>query len=465
VSEATITRDGEGRGGDAAAGPPRTRVIFAGDAGDPALVSSSHTLDAIAEVRFHRGTRGAERRGDVLTLSFPDARMSSEHGRWLRRGARWLIDDPGSKNGTYVDGELVRTTVLHDGAVVELGHSFFVFRDAPVARMPAELVGDVAAGRFAAPAGLVTFSPALAELYNSLARLAATSLSLLVTGETGTGKEVVSRAIHALSERSGAFVAVNCGALPVTLIEAELFGHRRGAFSGAASSRVGLVRSSDGGTLFLDEIGELPAAAQSALLRVLQEREVLPLGEDHPLPVDLRVIAATLRDLDGAVADGRFRPDLYARIAGRAVTLPPLRERREDLGLLIAAMLAKHRPVRLAPAALRALLCHNWPRNVRELDQAIATAIALAPGDIIEVEHLPVELQAGAAASAAGRAAGDAAPPHDDDNHELRAQLHELLARHDGNVVAVAKALGKERAQIYRWVRRFAIDLEAFRRA
>jgi DNA-binding NtrC family response regulator len=286
---------------------------------------------------------------------------------------------------------------------------------------------------------------------------------MLLVGETGTGKEVAARAIHARSGRKGELVAINCGALPATLMEAELFGHSRGAFSGAVTARLGLVRSADKGTLFLDEIGELAPTAQAALLRVLQEREVLPVGEDRPVVVDLRLVAATQRDLNAAVREGRFRPDLYARLAGHVVSLPALRDRREDIGLLIEDIRANHRPIRFAPAALRVLLRYDWPLNIRELEQAISTAIALAPGDVVKPEHLPAVVRSGRTRGAAEL------PPAvglelDDDDHSLRATLTDLLSRHEGNVVAVAKALGKERSQIYKWVKRVGIDLAAFRR-
>jgi len=188
---------------------------------------------------------------------------------------------------------------------------------------------------------MATFSPGLAYAFGTLARLSARPISILLRGETGTGKEVIASAIHELSRRRGDFIAVNCGALPATLLESELFGHQRGAFSGATADRRGLVRSADGGTLFLDEIGELPIGSQAAFLRVLQEHEVVPVGHDRPIAVDLRVIAATLRDLSGAIDAGRFRSDLYARIAGHVVELPALRERREDLGLVIPALCAR----------------------------------------------------------------------------------------------------------------------------
>jgi sigma-54 dependent transcriptional regulator, acetoin dehydrogenase operon transcriptional activator AcoR len=509
VETSTITGDGLG---DAvgSSGQRHARLVFLADADDPGQPSSVHALDQIDEVRFRRGARAVERRAAVLSLSFPDARMSSEHGRLVRSEARWVLDDPASKNGAIVDGVLARRASLGDGAVIELGHSFFLFRQSVIAALPGHLAGDLAAAGLPAwPPGMATFSPELAHAYEALARVAAGTVSVVLLGETGTGKEVIARAVHALSQRRGELVAVNCGALPAALIEAELFGHRRGAFSGAVAERAGLIRSADRGTLFLDEIGELPRPSQAAFLRVLQEREVLPVGDDRPVAVDLRLVTATLRDLDAAVAAGTFRADLRERIAGHTVVLPPLRARREDLGLLIAALRARITgggALQLAPAALRALVRHDWPGNIRELETVLATACAVAPRGVVELEHLPPSVRGArprgrpttappprvddGGRDGGGRDGGDrddharddddrdddardddARDDHarddddlDDDDRALRDKLVALFTEHGGNVVAVAQALGKRRTQIYKWVRRLGIDLSAFRR-
>jgi DNA-binding NtrC family response regulator len=473
MTETTLTRDSEELDGNAAGRRLHSCVIFIGHLDRPDEVPSAHALDDLDEVRFHRGARRVERRGGVLELAFPDERMSNPHGRWVLRGAQWIAEDLGSKNGTIVDGGLAASAALHDGAVVELGHSFFLFRRSFVEAIPPHLAADVDANHLPAwPPGLRTFAPDLARAFEGLVRIAGSSESVLLVGETGTGKEIAARAVHELSARRGDLVAVNCGALPATLVEAELFGHRRNAFTGATTTRLGLVRSADRGTLFLDEIGELAPTAQAALLRVLQEREVLPLGEDRPVAVDLRLIAATLRDLEADMHGNRFRRDLYARLAGHVVSLPALRDRREDLGLLISKMRAEHRPVRLAPAALRALLRHDWPYNIRELEQALSTAISLAPGDTVKLEHLPAAVRGGrtrAVTEPPPRPPPAPAPERalalDDEDRALRARLLELISRHEGNVSAVAEATGKKRSQIYKWVKRLGIDLAAFRRS
>jgi transcriptional regulator with PAS, ATPase and Fis domain len=302
---------------------------------------------------------------------------------------------------------------------------------------------------------LVTIEPHLARRAVALGRVARSNAPVLLLGETGTGKEVLARAIHRLSGRRGTFVAVNCGALPATLVEAQLFGHVRGAFSGAAGDAPGLLRSADGGTLLFDEIGDLPGPAQAALLRVLQENEVVPLGATRPIPIDLRIVAATHRPLGELVARGEFRSDLFARLAGLTFLLPPLRERREDIGALVAAFASKM-PIRLTPEAGRAILLYDWPLNVRELHRALEVAVALSDGEVIDVAHLPP-----AVAACASRPI----PRPEEVSGEglLQEKLTLAFARHGGNVSAVAREFGKGRMQVQRWMRRFGIDPRSFR--
>jgi transcriptional regulator with PAS, ATPase and Fis domain len=285
---------------------------------------------------------------------------------------------------------------------------------------------------------------------------------VLIEGETGTGKEVIARAVHEQSERKGDFVAINCGALPRDLVEGELFGFRRGAFSGAPEDRPGLLRSADRGTLFLDEIGDLPAPSQAALLRVLQEREVRPVGATRPIPIDLRVVAATHRPLERMVEAGTFRADLFARLAGYRVELPPLAMRREDLGVITGTILRELAPERaanleLAPRAARALLYYPWPGNVRELEKCLESALVLVgEGTRIELEHLPLAVQAAITETGAGRRTAEA-------NAE-REKLVAMMREHKGNVAAVARTMGKARMQIQRWLKRYDIDAESFRK-
>jgi DNA-binding NtrC family response regulator len=435
------------------------QLILALSCDQPMTAPSRHVLDDVDEVTFGRGDRACARAGRRLDLRIPDPRMSSDHGRLVRDAAGWTLDDPDSKNGSVMNGAMMRRCVLADGDLIELGHTCCLFRVAAATGGPSDLAADDVRAPFA---GLETFSYALEQVFLRFARIAATDVPVLLQGATGTGKEVVARALHQLSGRHGPFVAINCGALPEALIEGELFGARRGAFSGAVADRTGLVRSANGGTLFLDEIGELRAASQTSLLRVLQEREVLPLGDTRPVPVDVRFCAASHCRLDDMVESGGFRRDLYARLHGHVVELPRLRDRREDLGLLVRALLrrlAGGDRARITPVAARLLFRHDWPNNVRELEQALAAAIAIAQDRPIGASDLPDAIRR----AVAQNAAVPAAPPAITDE-ALRERLITLLASHAGNVAAVARELGKERIQIHRWARRLGIDLDAYRR-
>jgi DNA-binding NtrC family response regulator len=444
----TLTRDSDDRHGPRDDRVPQLFVLIECDR--PSAGSSRHVLAGLREVRLGRtGEREVRRAEGTLTLGIPDARMSAPHARLVQQDGRWYAEDAGSKNGLIVDQERRSRIVLADGAVLELGHTLLLFREAP--DVDGEPV-DRDAGR--PGPRLRTFLAPLARAFDDLAAVVRTPAPVLIQGETGTGKEIVARAAHELSQRSGPFVAVNCGALPETLIESELFGHRRGAFSGADQDRPGLVRSADRGTLFLDEIADLALPSQAALLRVLQEREVTPVGSAQPVAVDVRIVAATHHDLAQRVAQDRFRRDLYARLASYTVALPPLRQRREDLGLLLQALLVDHPDVRLSCAAVNALLEYDWPLNVRELASALTVATALARGGPIKLAHLPAPVRGGEPESTDRLAPEDA---------QLRDQLVALLTAHAGNVSAVARATGKARAQIHRWLRRFGLEPESYR--
>jgi DNA-binding NtrC family response regulator len=404
--------------------------------------------------------RREEHGATVVRIGIPDPRMSSNHARLQSVLGRWILKDAGSKNGTLLDGNRVLEAPLPDRGIVELGHSFLLFRESIAADAP-DLVD---AKDLRTPAdGFATLSPTLAADLDQLVLVARSRVPILVRGETGTGKELIATAIHRVSERTGPFVAVNCGAIAENLIASELFGYRKGAFSGAAEDRPGLVRSSDKGTLFLDEVGDLPLAAQAALLRVLQEREVLAVGATHSVKVDLRVVAASHHDLEALVAQERFRADLLARLSGFNLTLPRLRDRREDLGLLIGAVLRKYgaEEVTFTPEAARALLLYAWPLNVRELEQCLSRALALAREGRIGVAHLPPAVRG--ALQEVGAPAAPPTPPAgaERSRHD---QLVALLREHDGNVTAVARAMRKRRTQVQRWLRALGIDAISFRR-
>ena len=245
-------------------------------------------------------------------------------------------------------------------------------------------------------AQLLGRSRAMQKVFELVGKISSTRTSVLITGESGTGKELVARALHTEGSRAGgAFVAVNCGAIPDELMESELFGHVKGAFTGAHADRPGLFREADGGTLFLDEIGELSLGLQVKLLRALQEKKVKPVGGSHEIEVDVRVVAATNRELEEEVARGAFRQDLYYRLNVIEVRLPPLRQRREDVSLLVEHFLRRfgkdhHKTLTgLSPAAMKRLEDYDFPGNVRELENIIERSVALAPGPVIDLDDLP----------------------------------------------------------------------------
>jgi len=307
----------------------------------------------------------------------------------------------------------------------------------------------------------MTLLPPLADALDGLARIARTQVSILLLGETGTGKELLAAGAHALSSRPGPLVAVNCGGLAPALLESQMFGHLKGAFTGAHRDNPGLIRSADGGTLFLDEIGDLPLPAQAALLRALQEREVVPVGGTRPVTVDLRVVSATHRPLDELCLRGEFRSDLLARLSGYRFTLPPLRERIEDLGVLIRDILRRldvpgAGQARLSVPAARRLLSYSWPLNIRELLQALSVAVALAEGAPIEPAHLSERLLA---------AAIPLAPQEEDlsSQEDLEMRLVSLLEKHRGNVSEVARTMRRSRTQIHRWMQRFGLNPDEYR--
>jgi len=438
---------------------PNTWLFHVFSCDDPtAPLRPACRLDDCDAVTLGRGEPGVTTRRDagrrVLELTFSDAWMSTQHARIEGGlGGFWLRDER-SKNGLRVNGERTENALLVDGDWIEAGHTVLRFRHGalPPSTRPRSHPLD--------PVALDTMLSALDARSHDLEDIARSTVSVILRGETGTGKEVVARAVHKLSGRAGELIAINCGALPAAILEAELFGYRKGAFSSASEDRPGLVRAADRGTLFLDEIGELPASSQVALLRVLQESEVRPLGATRPVKVDLRVICATHRDLLALVALGQFRADLYARLAGHLFEIPPLRERREDLGLLTATLLrriAGGGALRFEPDAVRALCRHDWPLNVRELEKCLASAVVLARGGPVGLDHVSAALVAPVAPPL------DAAAAAKQRRAERRTELVTALQTHRGNVSAVARALGKARSQVQRWLREHGLDPSQYR--
>jgi len=427
----------------------------------PTRTPSRHFLAETDLVTLGRAAAPqALRRSRQLVLSVADGWMSTHHALLKRMGGSWALEDTQSRNGTRVNGNPSKTAILTDGALIEMGHTLFLFRQNVARAKGAPL--DVDGANLESPApDLGTFSVPLAAEVSRLAAIARSNVAVVLYGPTGSGKEVAARALHQLSGRAGAFVAVNCGSIAKTLVETELFGYRKGAFSGADDDRPGLMRTAEKGTLFLDEFADLPLGSQSVLLRALQESEVLPVGATRPVKIDVRVLAATHYDLPGLVEQGGFRADLFARVSGFTVRLPPLRERREDLGLITSAILRRVAAdlvdrISLTPEAAAALFAHDWPRNVRELEKCLATAVVLAQGQPIDLSHLPDWAQA-------KQQPPVPAPPVSEADLRKREELLTLLKEHHGNVSSIARSLGKARMQVQRWLKRYGIDATTFR--
>jgi transcriptional regulator with GAF, ATPase, and Fis domain len=370
----------------------------------------------------------------------PDVLLGDPHASRLHARVTWdpardgfRVDDAGSANGTFVNGLREHSHTLRDQDIVRIGDSLLCYDERRV-------------------------SDRVRERATSIAQ---SPLPALLIGETGTGKEVMARFIHERSGRRGPFVPVNCGALPRELAAAELFGHTRGAFSGAGQARPGLFVSAAGGTIFLDEIGDLPLDQQPALLRVLQEQAVRPVGADREVPVDVRVVAATNVDLQAAIAANRFRADLYARLAQAVLALAPLRERRFEIpGLLRAFADAEKRALTLTPDGLEALLLGHYPYNVRELKALLSEFFAVTKDEPLDLPYLS-EARPELARPVARRT--QPAEARQQPSAE-RDRLVQLLESHGGNISAVAKQLGKPRAQVYRWLSRFGLSPRQHRR-
>jgi sigma-54 dependent transcriptional regulator, acetoin dehydrogenase operon transcriptional activator AcoR len=406
--------------------------------------------------------------GVELELDVPA--VSRRHAEIGWANGAYHVRDLGSRNGVIVNGRRVQGTALESCDEVRIGDAIFKFVERDAEQYAAyRLDGSMARGtaRRAAHPSLLVGGLQMDRIVAELERVAPTLLSVVLRGASGTGKEVVASELHRLSERAGRFCAVNCAAIPALLLESELFGFKRGAFSGADRDKPGLIRAADGGTLFLDEIGDMPLDAQAKLLRVLQAKEVLPLGATTPEPVDVRVVCATHRDLGKMQREGRFREDLFARLNEYELFLPPLHERKEDVHVLARSFLARAgRPSYvLSFPFMTGLLQHDFPYNVRELEACIKRSVALSGGPVLGPEVLPDAVKE--AMNDYGKSSSlsppvralEASPLATPGEPELRA----LLVAHQGNVAAVGRELGKARMQIHRWMKRYGIAVDEFR--
>lgn len=423
-------------------------------------------------------------------LELLDRWASHRHVKIERRGDIDLLFDLGSRNGTFVNGSRIdsgpgqRELELADGDMIEIGHTLLCYRCVEP-RLAAALIGHAGPILFGPTR---TLSPEVAMLAIELRRIAPAREPVLLLGETGSGKEIAAATVHELSGRSGELRALDCGAIPETLFESKLFGHRRGAFTGATEHRTGEIVAARGGTLFLDELGNLPAASQAKLLRAIEAGEITPIGSGVVEPVDVRWIAATNRDLLNDPGD--FRPDLLRRLAGYVGRLPPLRQRREDLGVLSAYFLqqAGVRKASISVPAARRLFLAPLLGNLRQLRTALRASSTLAGEQPIELYHLPpldepqrkTPPRSGSSATgSSGTGAGTSAQlgrsmetPSRDDNAVGKSgrrsspeAIREALRSTGGIVVQAAQRLGTQPRSLYRWLERYQISLSEFREA
>ena len=362
-------------------------------------------------------------------IHIDDSEASRCHAEVVMRGDECVVRDLDSTNGLYVNNQRIQTRVLVRNDVIKVGRSLFVYTSASLgmAGMASALDSEVSFARL--------------PMENLARKASASSLPILISGPTGAGKEKLAEAVHEWSGRIGAFLPINCGAVAGELIASELFGHKKGAFSGASERRAGLFQSADGGTLFLDEIAELPLAVQASLLRVCESNEVRAVGSDQSVRVDVRLVSATHADLDARVEAGLFRADLLARLRGVTLVLPPLRERKDEI-LWLFNRFVQGRSFGLT-VATRLLTC-TWPDNVRGLKRAAEHALLFSDESTqILANHLPTTLIT---------QAPEAQVPVSETPSAEPAQLEALLVETKGNVAEIARRMGVHRQQVYRWI-------------
>jgi DNA-binding NtrC family response regulator len=400
---------------------------------------------------------------ESCNVCIQDPHVSGRHAEITRGPAGIVLRDLGSRNGTFVGPLAVKEAVLSSPVEIKIGLTTIRFEmggeQGRLARLARDPVRDdelaSAPTRFGPAVGA---SAPMRRLFALFARLASTELGITLIGETGTGKDVLARAIHEASPRAARpFVVFDCGAVAPSLIESELFGHEKGAFTGALAERQGAFERAHGGTLLLDEIGELSIELQPKLLRALEQRCVRRVGGSEDIAVDVRILAATNRDLEKAVRAGKFREDLFFRLSAAMLDVPPLRERKEDLPALATHFLSESgRALALAPETLAALESYDWPGNVRELRNAIAGALAMADGPTLLPEHLVFfRRQPPRATTPATALPAVAAGPSLE--HAERAAIEQALQQSGGNKTRAARALGIASSTLYEKIKKYAL--------
>jgi transcriptional regulator with PAS, ATPase and Fis domain len=397
-------------------------------------------------------------RDDDCQVRLPSKETSRHHAEIRRDGPLSILKDLGSRNGIFVNGAQVQEAAISPGQILRLGEWIGIAIQVSSDAADPEPVFDLLAANLAG-------GPVLRPILEQAKKAASSALPTVILGETGTGKEGLAHAMHEWSGRKGPFVAVNCAALVPTLAEAELFGYRKGAFTGADRASPGFFRAAQGGTLLLDEVTDLPESVQAKFLRALEQREISPLGESVPVPIDVRVLAATQIPLPQVVTERRFRADLCARLDGLTIRLPPLRERKQEIAYLFSHLLRLHsggRPPEVEARLVEQLCLHDWPFNVRELD-LLARRLLVLHGheDLLRRSHLPEHVLgrpvAGepAPAPVASIGSGAVSAPHKPESHRARRErelslLTQALRAHKGSVARAAAAVGISRQRAYR---------------
>jgi len=403
--------------------------------------------------------------GCDLVLS-EDRTASRQHCEVQSTDKGYLVVDLNSTNGTFLDGRRIERAYLSPGSRILVGQSTILFapidEEVTVEPDPEGQLG-----------GMIGRSLKMRQIFGLIRKVAPMDVSIIIQGETGTGKELVARAIHELSSRrQGPLVVLDCGAIPPNLIESELFGHEKGAFTGATSSRAGAFERANGGTIFLDELGELRLDLQPKLLRVLESREVRRVGGNDVIDVDVRVVAATNRDLPKEIQAGNFREDLYFRLSVISIQLPPLRQRADDIPFILRNALADQELVAKAgkksftDAAMAQLQGYPWPGNVRELLNVVSHVVTLTDGPTIDVPHLPARIRG--AQKEAGLTFNEHLSFKDAKEQLLEAfereYLGQLLKRCEGNVSRAARESGLHRKSIERLMKKYQLDAKALRK-
>ncbi len=413
---------------------------------------------------------------DDNDLALEDETVSRNHCKIFVEGDQYMIADLGSTNGTFVNRVRIREAYLRPDSVITLGKSEIRFAsiDEKVKIVPSnrDKYGDLLIGR----------DPKMREVYAILEKITKTDTTVVIEGETGTGKEVIARTIHQESRhREGPFIVFDCGAVPENLIESELFGHEKGSFTGAVQTRQGLFELANGGTLFLDELGELALDLQPKLLRALEQREVKRVGGSKPIKVDVRIVAATNRNLEQEVKAGRFREDLFYRLSVVRLMLPSLRERKDDLPLLVDHFLkngafnrdrdGKQKVTEVEPEVFARLQAYNWPGNIRELVNVVERACSFADSHRIRVEDLPQHVSGAQTRAPSALRNGPHIPSDDGDESSLsfkdakerwvdgfeRDYLAGLLARNNGNISHAAKEADMDRKYLRKLMKKHGL--------